>query len=420
MELKKNGMIKLTAGRMNVSGETVSVIDGKKIVLTGLLEGETAECRILKIGKNVCFAKPEVIISASPGRAESPCLNKGCGACDLLFATYGHQIEIKSRLLSEIFGRETEVLPSGPQRYRNKAVLPIGKVKGGTVIGAYRKNTHDITDFKSSCIVLPAAMNLIINKAKEFLDKNDTAGSAEHLFLRGGPEGYQAGLIVKEVSAGIIAALDALFAADLNIKSVFYSLSSGTNSVMVKDPVFTRGTEFAVLVAKNGIYKLSPGSFFQANITTLDQILDRLEGIFATAPSAKVLDLYSGCGALSNFPGIKRTCVESNAASFQYIQNDTDTSLIASEVSKVPQIITSGGFDIIIADPPRKGIDAQTLKAIDNSDARIFIYLSCDPVTQKRDIADLSNYALIELYGYDMFPGTIHIESLAILKRIEK
>jgi 23S rRNA (uracil1939-C5)-methyltransferase len=419
MEIKKNSHVSLTAGKMNAECETSVFENGVKIVLTGLLEGETAECKILRTGKNVCFAKPETIMSPSPNRVENPCPNKKCGACGLLFAKYEHQLEIKGEILSGIFGFEAEVLPSEPLQYRNKAVLPIGKLDGKTVIGAYRKNSHDIADWTGDCIVLPSGMNLIIKKVKELLDKYDPEGSAEQLFVRGGSDLFQAGLIVKRPGAGITRALDDLFAADLNITSTFYSVSSGTNSVMVKEPVFTHGTEFAGLIAKNGPYKLSPGSFFQANIFTLDLILDSIGDIFAKSPAAKVLDLYSGCGVLSNFDGINRTCIESNAASFQYIQNTADTSLIASEVSKVPQIITSGGFDIIIADPPRKGIDAQTLKAIDNSAARTFIYLSCDPVTQKRDIADLSNYALTELYGYDMFPGTIHIESLAILKRKE-
>ena len=90
---------------------------------------------------------------------------------------------------------------------------------------------------------------------------------------------------------------------------------------------------------------------------------------------------------------------------------------MAAGASEVLSEITQDKYGIIIADPPRKGIYQETLKAIDSSSAQLFIYLSCEPKTQKRDIELLENYEIAEITAYDMFPNTIHIESLVILKR---
>jgi len=128
----------------------------------------------------------------------------------------------------------------------------------------------------------------------------------------------------------------------------------------------------------------------------------------------KTLDLYSGCGVLSDFPNVTRTCVESNAASFGFFEEYENTELVTGNAA---DITIMEKYDVIIADPPRKGIDRELLRAIDSSTALTFIYLSCDPVTQKRDIEMMNNYEVSEITAYDMFPNTVHIESLAILKR---
>ncbi|NOR45354.1 MAG: 23S rRNA (uracil-5-)-methyltransferase RumA, partial [Candidatus Delongbacteria bacterium] len=79
--------------------------------------------------------------------------------------------------------------------------------------------------------------------------------------------------------------------------------------------------------------------------------------------------------------------------------------------------IGEGGYDMIIVDPPRKGIDKTSINAINESNAETIIYLACDPKNQKRDIDLLTNYDILDLKAYDMFPNTMHIETLAVLKR---
>jgi len=417
MVFRKNEIVNITAGHLNRSGETIAFKENSKIVANGLLPGEVADVKIVKPGKNVNFAKVFEITKPSSKRTPSVCQNNSCGACELLCAQYDHQLEIKSSFISDIFGFQVSVEPSEPTHYRNKIILPVRRIEGKLYIGTYRRNSHEVTNWLNDCPVIPETMNRIIAKTRELLKFNDPDGKTEQLYIRGCQEEFQAGLIVTSVNDDIIQTLKDLSESGINITSTFYSISSGTNSVLVKDPVFVTGTEFAVLKTDNGIYKVSPQSFFQANIFTLNKILKKIREIIGSYAEPKVLDLYSGCGVLSDIPGLKRTCIELNPASFMYSEADNASEFITADIPGVVSEIISGGYNIIIADPPRKGIDAKTLEAIDNSSADIFIYLSCEPETQKRDIGNLKNYIVSEITGYDMFPNTVQIESLVILKK---
>jgi 23S rRNA (uracil1939-C5)-methyltransferase len=211
--------------------------------------------------------------------------------------------------------------------------------------------------------------------------------------------------------------LDALFHAELNIVSTFYALSAQTNSVIIKNPVYNNGTGTVVMDTCFGSYRMFPTAFFQANICTLNKILKTIRENISRHPDESILDLYSGCGVLSNHSGMKRSCVESNGSSFGSIEKDEFTEFVVSDATGIIERINNDGYGIIIADPPRKGIEEELVKAINDSNAHTFIYLSCDPFTQKRDIELLTNYRIDSITAYDMFPNTVHIESLVILKR---
>ena len=79
-------------------------------------------------------------------------------------------------------------------------------------------------------------------------------------------------------------------------------------------------------------------------------------------------------------------------------------------------IATYGRADVVITDPPRAGMHADVVNTLLNLEAPRIVYISCNPSTQARDIAMLSEkYELTKLQAVDMFPHTNHIESIALL-----
>ncbi|MBN2858163.1 MAG: class I SAM-dependent RNA methyltransferase [Candidatus Delongbacteria bacterium] len=420
MTFSKNYTIIIKTEYLNERGEAVAGIEGVKIVCPGLIPGEEAEVKILKSTEKVAFCKIVNMITHHRDREVSKCQNEKCGVCELIFISYGRQLKIKMEMISDIFGKSIGIEPSQRFGYRNKAVIPVGRKSGRIVLGTFRKNSHDISDWESPCPVLPEIFKRTVKLLRTALwDLSDELLPSQ-LFMRGSGDFYQAGFIAKHSSDELKKILSELSSKVPEVRSTFISLSDNTNSVLVKDPEFITGADHCVLKTYNGSYKVSPSAFFQANIEILDKILKKIETVIEDHQGAKVLDLYSGCGVLSNFPGIDRTCVESNSSSFDHVKADPGSKFITADTSSVIAEINEGGYKIIIADPPRKGIDPQTLKAIDDSTAEIFIYLSCEPKTQKRDIDRLKNFQISEITAYDMFPNTIHIESLAILKRKEQ
>ncbi|HXK49244.1 MAG TPA: hypothetical protein PKW56_02135 [Clostridiales bacterium] len=408
MSLNKNQTITIEAGPLNELFESVTKVEGIKLVCPGLLPGEKAEVKIIKSGKNVAFGKILKITSFDKDRVTPECRNGNCTTCELIFASYEKQLQLKKEKISKLFGSNIDIIPSPQYSYRNRAVIPVGKKDGKIIIGTYRQNSHEITGWDHSCPIMTVEMNRIVEHVKDRLGHIPHIELPEQLFIRGAGDSYQAGFIVKKPSSSIKNILKNI----PGISSSFYSISAGSNSVLVKDPVFVSGTDNCVLGTDNGEYKVSPGSFFQANILILNRILEKLSRILK--PGMKILDLYSGCGVLSDFPGVIRTCIESNSSSFGFLERNENTELITADAG---DLSLTDKFDVIIADPPRKGIAHRTLETIDGSGSDIFIYLSCDPVTQKRDINILINYEISEITAFDMFPNTVHIESLAILKR---
>jgi 23S rRNA (uracil1939-C5)-methyltransferase len=84
---------------------------------------------------------------------------------------------------------------------------------------------------------------------------------------------------------------------------------------------------------------------------------------------------------------------------------------------ELDNLVKKDKIDTIIFDPPRKGLDTETIELLKSAKINKIIYISCNPATQARDIKELkSHYQLIEIQPVDLFPQTYHIESAAVLK----
>lgn len=137
----------------------------------------------------------------------------------------------------------------------------------------------------------------------------------------------------------------------------------------------------------------------------------------------KVLDLYSGVGSigLSVARNKQLTLVEVNGAAYEEMQKNakgTNAKCILAKSEDVTDYIEPDCT--VILDPPRAGCDQKLIAKLNETKPESIIYLSCNPVTQARDIALLNdNYTIEEVTPYNFFPRTPHIESLVILKRLK-
>lgn len=163
-------------------------------------------------------------------------------------------------------------------------------------------------------------------------------------------------------------------------------------------------------------YSYSPNGFFQINLPVYEMVLKEIQQHITTN---KVLDLYSGVGSigLSVARDKDLTLVEINGAAFEEMQKNavgTSAKCILAKSEDVTDYITPDCT--VILDPPRAGCDQKLIGRLNEVKPKSVIYLSCNPITQARDIAMLiDNYEIKDLTPYNFFPRTPHIESLAIL-----
>jgi len=411
----------------NSDGEPFVMADQHKIILDRGVEGDLVTAKISKAGQNTSFARVTDVTELSPQRTENElCENFACSGCAFKAAEYIYQTGWKEAQLKELFNFPAIYTPAEEIHYRHKIILPLGfdLKKEHYIAGLYLKNSHAITSWKQPCTVCLPEISILIKEVianlNSHLQQTAQVLPVSQLFIRGSAEdGFQCGVVFKEDNSAIEPFCQQLAASIKGVKSCFYEINSqNSNSVVIKKPVFVTKDETISLKIQDKSYQLSPESFFQANLRTTEQILAKMQEAVQGIEEPLVYDICSGVGVLS--AGLKsfsqRFCFEYNAEAFKYIPADdaVNSSFIEADMATL-DLSSYPQPGVIILDPPRKGVDYALLEKINSSNAAIILYLSCNPVTQKQDLAVLSNYQLKELTGFDMFPQTPHIESLAVL-----
>jgi len=171
-----------------------------------------------------------------------------------------------------------------------------------------------------------------------------------------------------------------------------------------------------------------PAAFGQNNLDLFDRIVARIHA--GVPPGSHVVELYAGCGAIGL--GLARSCAslvfnEINPASLAGLalgSNELPEEQ-RSRIHVVPGPAQRASSEIVpesvvIADPPRKGLDPEVLSVLRERAPRRLLYLSCELGSLLRDVEQLSAGGLLleEAVGYDAFPYTEHIETLAMFRRV--
>jgi len=173
-------------------------------------------------------------------------------------------------------------------------------------------------------------------------------------------------------------------------------------------------------------YALGARTFFQVNVPILSQLIKDLKAIIPLSGQEKLADLYCGVGTFGlalasqvaevygveiqaeNIALLKKNLEENGIENFK---------VMAGPAFQWAQKILAFDLDVVIVDPPRRGLEKMVVKALSESPCHYLIYLSCNPATLARDLNELLRaYELKEVRFYDFFPQTPHIETLAILQ----
>ena len=468
--MNKNELIKVRIEDMTHDGEGIGHSGGFTLFVKDAVIGDTVLARVTRPKKTYAYARVEQVLEPSPDRVAPACPKaRSCGGCRLQELSYEQQLAFKTNVVKGNLERiggfsdvpmEPIIGMEDPFRYRNKAQYPAGSSKkepGKLTTGFYAGRTHDIIDIRD-CLLAPQRNADILRTVLSFCEKNripayDEAsgtGLLRHILIR---EGFHSGEVLicliingrKFPKAGQLAdELLALspFADGAVIKSICLNVNEKRTNVILGNevlPVF--GPPFIFDTLGGFSFRISPLSFYQVNPVQTVKLYNTAVEFAGLTGSETVFDLYCGIGTISHFLARKAKEVygveivpeaildaKENAAR-NGLTNTHFFTAAAEDVAK------RGYFDehtplmhpdVIVVDPPRKGCDASLLHTIRALSPERVVYVSCDPATLARDLkilcgeGDGARYELRRVRPCDMFPETVHVETVCLLSKLSE
>ena len=233
-----------------------------------------------------------------------------------------------------------------------------------------------------------------------------------------------------EAAADYNILIDKLCKLDLEceLKGVLQIINDGLADVVQSDETRVLYGEDVIYEELLGLrFKISTFSFFQTNSLGAEVLYSKAREYVGSTNDKMIFDLYSGTGTIAQIlaPVAKKVVgVEIVAEAVEAAKENAELNglnnceFIAGDVLKVIDDIKDKP-DLIVLDPPRDGIHPKALqKIIDFGVARI-VYISCKPTSLARDLVILQEqgYKVEKACAVDMFPQTVHVETVALLSR---
>ncbi len=444
--MKIGDIVEVVSQDYDYEGNAVCKLDNYVIFVEGLLINERAKVKIYKKSKSYAFATVIDIIDKSEERINSDCsvYNK-CGGCNFMHTDYENQLKIKRKIVSDAFSRSKlkdckvhdVVGMEEPWSYRNKVSVPIRKISGEIKVGFYEKKSHNIVEF-DNCNVQTKISNKIISTLAKVLkkcnfscyDEHDNTGVLRHVVVRNSSRNEYMVILVVTKHIDMIDMLKEQILLEVpEVKTIIVNINSRkTNVILGTENMVIHGEGFINDYYEDKVFKISPNSFFQINHKQTLKLYNKAIEL-ANIKDSTIIDAYCGVGTISIYASdrikkaigmdiakssiidAKNNALINNLDNVRYLEGKAE-ELIKTIVEDEPKAT-------VIVDPPRKGCDAKFLDAIIESDIESIVYISCNHNTLARDISYLSknNYICRDVYLYDMFPQTKHVECVCIIER---
>ena len=449
--LEKNGIYEAVVTDYTAEGQGIAHVEGCAVFLPNAIAGERVRLRIEYPRKTWASGKILEILEKSPHRVNRECpVAKLCGGCDFWHMDYEEETRLKAERVKTCLNRlagenltEVPILAAPDCRgYRNKAQYPVAAKKGKAFAGFYRSGTHQVVENKS-CRILPpeadAVKDAVIDYVNQYrvsvYDEASHTGLLRHIYVRRGAVSGQI-LVCLVCNGEKLPRAEALLERLKKIPG-FATLVLSVNT---KKGNAVLGDKFVTLFGPGYIedtlcglrFRLSPRSFYQVNHDQAQRLYETAISQAGITKSDTVLDLYCGvgtitlamAGAAGKVIGVevipqavedaKDNARRNGIENAEFFCGDAGQAALALEAQGVHP-------DVAVVDPPRKGLNADTIEALSRMAPRRIVYVSCDPATLARDVALLKErgYALQSATAADLFPRCAHVETVVLLSKGE-
>jgi 23S rRNA (uracil1939-C5)-methyltransferase len=382
------------------------------------------------------------LIIKSPKRQKVICpIFHTCGGCDFLHIVYDEQIKMKEKYLSDLFKslqyqpKITVLSNPKPLHYRHKVVLSATMVKTQLRLGLYRDQSKEVIPFLS-CYLHDEQTNQILKTIEDALnqykikayDVETKQGIFKHVFIRKSFHDHT--LMVVLVTQGHILPHVKDIIAQIREKhpqvtTIMQNIHrKNTRLVLLEEEKILYGSGFIFDRIDDLQFRLSARSFYQINPLQMMKLYQHAIELLNISTRDIIFDTYSGIGTLSLLAAQKAKqviAIESNVKAHQDAlanrkMNQIDNVTFVHDDVEGFMMHYQGSVDGLIMDPTREGASPRFLNAVMKLRPKRIVYISCEPETQVRDLAQLAKFYKIEhVMGVDMFSNTVHVESITLL-----
>ena len=435
---------------MGFSGEGIAKIDDFTIFIPGAIMGEKVKILIVKVLTSYAFGKLIEVIDSADSRIEEDCNTyKRCGGCNMRHINYEKTLEIKQNSVQALVNKtlknkiqvQKTIGMENPYYYRNKAQYPVGIDKeNNAYIGVFANRTHTIIPI-NKCYIQKEISQEIGKYICEFVNKNQITvyneanqkGLLRHIVIKVGIKTNEIMCILVINGKNIPREnelVDKLLKKFPDIKTIVKNINTkNTNVILGKDNVNIYGDGYITDILGEYKFKISPHSFYQVNPVQAEKLYNIGVESAGITKNDVVFDLYCGIGTISLFMAkyakkvygieIVEQAIE-DAKENARMNNIFNTEFIAGDVEYIlTDLIEKQNIipDIVMVDPPRKGLDNKSIDNILKIKPKKLVYISCNPATLIRDLGKLEDtYDVNGITPVDMFPFTSHVECVAVLE----
>lgn len=450
MSISKNEEYEVEIIDNGYNGEGIAKIDGFTVFVPNAIKGEVVKILIVKVLSSHAFGKILEIEKKSKFRQEIDCATyKRCGGCDLRHIKYEQTLKMKQNavqaLVNKTLKNKIEVKETlgmeNPFFYRNKAQYPVGVNKDRKpIIGAFANRTHEVIPIKN-CLIQNPKSEAIAKFILEFIKEKNISiynektgrGFFRHIVIK-------VGIKTNEIMCIFVIngkkfpyedeLVEKLKQNYPEIKTIVKNINmKNTNVILGQENINLYGNGYIEDVLGEYKFKISPLSFYQVNPKQAEKLYNLGIEMAKVSKEDTVFDLYCGIGTISLFiakyakkvygveiveqaiKDAKQNAKINNIENVQFIAGDT--KIVLEDLIYKKGIIA----DIVIFDPPRKGLDNNSINNILKIKPKKIVYISCNPATLIRDLALFEKlYEVKTIIPVDMFPFTKHVECVSVLQ----
>ena len=445
--LSKNEIYETVITDYTAEGQGIAHIEGCAVFIPNAIAGERVRVRIETTRKTWAAGKITEILERSPHRCNRECpVAKLCGGCDFWHMDYEEETRLKAErvrtCLNRMAGENLDTVPilAAPtcHGYRNKAQYPLAQKKGRAYAGFFRAGTHEVVE-NDRCRILPLETDVVKDLVMDYVNKfhvsiyDETThkGLLRHIYVRRGAVSGQI-LVCLVGNGSALPKVDEL----LKRLKTLPGFTTLVLSVNTKKGNAVLGDQFITLYGPGYIedtlcgltFRLSPRSFYQVNHDQAQRLYETAIAQAGITKEDTVLDLYCGvgtitlamAGAAGKVIGVEVIPQAVEDARDNALRNGIDNAeFFCGDAGQAALELERQGVrpDVVVVDPPRKGLNADTIEALHRMSPRRIVYVSCDPATLARDVALLKphGYTLQTVTAADLFPRCAHVETVVLL-----